>query len=224
MSTTLPLPRLKAAEKQLAEATVPFIPDLGLNRQSLAAGARSAGYTDAEVDLIAPNGAADIAAILWRGFDEAAFGDATQAALGGLKIREKISLLLNGWLDEAVANERLAHRLTGFLMLPSHLGLHRRLMWATADRVWILAGDKALDENHYSKRAIVFGILSTALVSRLARGREAQLEQIKRNIDGVMAFEKWKANLPTTPDKAVLGIVERLGQWRFGRAEDTAAS
>lgn len=221
MSTIPPLPRLKAAEKALADATVPFIPDLGLSRLSLAAGARSAGYSDAEVDLIAPNGAADIAAILWRGFDEAAFGE---IALDGLKIRQKISLLLNTWLDTAAANAPLAHRLTGFLMLPPNLGLHRRLMWATADRVWMLAGDKALDENHYSKRAIVFGILSTALVSRLARGREAQLDQIKRNIDAVMAFETWKANLPTTPDKAVLQIAERLGQWRFGRRHDEAAT
>ncbi len=83
--------------------------------------------------------------------------------------------------------------------------------------------DKALDENHYSKRLIVCGILGTALMTRLTRGREAQLEQIARNIEGVMSFEKFKAKVPFKPDEAVLRFAEALGKRRFGPAEQGAS-
>jgi ubiquinone biosynthesis protein COQ9 len=219
MPATSELPRLKTAENRLAEATAPFVPELGLNRMSVRAGARAAGFNEAELDLIAPNGAADVAAILWRGHDEAALGPDAEAVVGRMKIRDRIGYLLNAWLDAFTADEPLAHRLIGCLILPSHLGLYRRLLWASADRIWQLAGDKALDENHYSKRMIVCGILGTALMTRLTRGREAQLEQIRRNIDGVMQFEKFKARMPLKPDEAVLKIAETLGKLRFGHGE-----
>ncbi len=224
MSPSPELPRLKASEKRLAEATAPFVPDLGLNRMSVSAGARAAGFNAAELDLIAPNGGADVAAILWRGHDETALGPDTETTVAGMKIRDRIGYLLNTWLDAFAANEPLAHRLIGCLMLPPHLGLYRRLLWASADRIWQLAGDKALDENHYSKRLIVCGILGTALMTRLTRGREAQLEQVKRNIDGVMQFEKFKAQMPFKPDEAVLKLAESLGKLRFGHTDQSSAS
>jgi len=219
MSPTPELPRLKASEKRLAAAVAPFVTDLGLNRMSVRAGARAAGFNDAELDLIAPNGAADIAAVLWRGYDESALGAEADTIAAGMKIRDRIGYLLNAWLDALTNDEALAHRLIGCLMLPSHLGLYRRLLWATADRIWRLAGDKALDENHYSKRLIVCGILGTALMTRLTRGREAQIEQIARNIDGVMIFEKFKAQVPFKPDEASLRFAETLGKLRFGHGE-----
>lgn len=223
MSTATDLPRLKAAEKRLAEATASFVPELGLNRMSVRAGARAAGLNEAELDLIAPNGAADVAAILWRGFDETALGAEVETVAAGMKIRDRIAYLLNAWLDAFAADESLAHRLMGCLALPSHIGLYRRLLWATADRIWQLAGDKALDENHYSKRVIVCGILGTALMTRLSRGRDAQLEQIARNIEGVMSFEKFKAKMPFKPDEAVVKLAETLGRLRFGHNETTAS-
>ena len=219
MTSTPTLPRLKASERRLAEATAPFVTELGLNRMSVRAGAKAAGFNAAELDLIAPNGAADVAAILWRGHDEAALGAEAETTVAGMKIRDRIGYLLNAWLDAFTGDEALAHRLIGCLMLPPHIGLYRRLLWATADRIWQLAGDKALDENHYSKRTIVCGILGTALMTRLTRGRDAQLEQIKRNIDGVMKFEKFKVQLPVKPDEAVLKLAETLGKLRFGHGE-----
>ncbi len=223
MTASTELPRLKAAEKRLAEATAAFVPDLGLNRISVRAGAKAAGFNDAELDLIAPNGAADVAAVLWRGFDEQALWGEAETVAAGMKIRDRIGYLLNAWLDAFAANESLAHRLIGCLALPSHIGLYRRLLWATADRIWQLAGDKALDENHYSKRVIVCGILGTALMTRLSRGRDAQREQIARNIEGVMRFEKFKAQVPFKPDAAIVKLAETLGRLRFGGNETTAS-
>ena len=216
MSMDVPFADLKAAEVRLAHAVAPFAVELGLNRASLEAGARSAGIGDGERDLIAPNGAADIAAVLWREADAVLDGPDMAAALAGMKIRQKIAHLLNTRLDAAAEDERLARRLMGFFALPHHAALFHRLLWASADRIWRLAGDRALDENHYSKRVIVCGILSTALMTRLSQGRDAQLDQAARNIESVMAYEKFKAQLPAKPEEVLVNLADWMGRLRFG--------
>ena len=223
MTTPPPLNHIKAAEAELAQAVAPFVPDLGLNRLSLNAGAKAAGFSDGERDLIAPNGASDIAAILWRAHDAVLTSPETEAALTTMKIRDKIGHLLTLRLDAAAADERLARHLMGFFALPHHAALYHRLLWETADIIWRLAGDKALDENHYTKRMIVSGILTTAMMTRLSQGREAQQDQIARNIQSVMDFEKFKAKLPFKPEEAMLNLAGALGKMRFGRGESPAA-
>ncbi|HVZ30053.1 MAG TPA: COQ9 family protein [Asticcacaulis sp.] len=218
MSQSAPLADLKAAETRLAAAVAGFVPQLGLNRMSVEAGAKAAGMSAGERDLIAPNGAADIAAILWRGHDAVLTAPEMANTLSNMKIRDKIGHLLNARIDAFARDEKLAQRLVGFLALPLHLDLHRRLMWETADIIWRLAGDKALDENHYTKRLIVSGILTTAMLTRLTRGAEAQAEQIRRNIEAVMQYEKFKAKLPS-PSEHLLNLAASLGKLRFGQAE-----
>ena len=214
---------IKSAEAQLAKAVAGFVPELGLNRMSFQAGAKAIGLSEGERDLVAPNGASDIAAILWRGHDAVLQTPEMAAALPSMKIREKINHLLNLRIDAFAHDEKLAHRLVGFLMLPTHIDLHRRLIWETADLIWRLAGDKALDENHYSKRTIVCGILAAAMLTRLSRGAEAQSEQISRNIDAVMEYEKFKAKFPFKPESAFLQLAADLGKLRFGTAKPADA-
>ncbi|MFT3997332.1 MAG: COQ9 family protein [Asticcacaulis sp.] len=209
---------LAALEIALATACAESMPELGLNRITLRAAARRTGLSEAEVELICPNGASDIAAILWRQADAALDNPDLMAQLPMLKIRERIAALLGARLDAAAQDEKVAHRLIGHLCLPQHLGLYRRLLWDTADLIWRRAGDNALDENHYSKRTIVAGIVATALMTRLTQGQTAQDEQIARNIDQVMAFEKFKGKLPLKPEDALIGAVEFLGKLRFGSA------
>jgi len=206
---------LKTAERQLAQAVAGYVPQLGLNRQSLLAGARRCGFSEAECDLIAPNGAADIAALLWRIQDDVLNAPETAESLAVMRVRDRIGYLLNLRLDTAAAETELARRMMGFFALPAHAMLYHRLLWATADRIWKLAGDTALDENHYSKRVIVCGILSTALMTRLTSGHEAQVMQITRNIEQVMAFEKFKAKLPKKPEDLLLDLGRKLGRLRF---------
>jgi len=209
---------LHAAESRLAQAVARFVPELGLNRMSVNAGARAAGFSEGERDLLAPNGAADIAAILWRGHDAVLTDD----AISGMKIRDRISTLLTLRLDAGCADEAVARRMMGFFALPQNALLYHRLLWHTADVIWRLAGDTALDENHYSKRLIVSGILSTAAMTRLSQGRDVQTDQIARNIQSVMEFEKFKANVKFRPEQFALDLAGVLGKLRFGRAETAA--
>lgn len=205
---------LSRQEQALLKAALPALSKGGFSDTALKVAARHLGLSDGVLDLLCPNGALDLLSLYWRGANSALLA----IDLNGLKIRQKIETLLNGWIDHLFAHPTVARSALGQLALPHHLALGSRLLWESADQIWILAGDQALDENHYSKRTIVSGILSTASLTRLSRGREAQIEQISRNINAVMDFEKFKAGLPTTPEKLLFEAFGALGQMRFGKA------
>ena len=67
--------------------------------------------------------------------------------------------------------EAATRRCAGFLALPTNAALGLRLVWESADAIWNWAGDTATDENHYSKRALLAGILTATLLVRLSQGR-----------------------------------------------------
>jgi ubiquinone biosynthesis protein COQ9 len=131
-----------------------------------------------------------------------------------LKIRERIRAAVVARLDAAAADQAALRRWVGFLSLPPNLPLALRLVWESADQLWRWAGDTATDENHYSKRAILSGILIGTLVQDLTAGRGAALETLDARIQNVMDFETWKAGVkPSDFARDVAGALARL---RFG--------
>ena len=79
-----------------------------------------------------------------------------------------------------------------------------------------MQADTATDENHYTKRVILSGIVSGALAIWLASGRGAALAFADRRIDNVMAFEKWKATTKVRPSEWVSALAHTLGRARYG--------
>lgn len=199
-------------EQQVLDAALRIAPRLGWGRATLAAAARDCGLSPAEADLLFPNGGRDLAALLSRRHDAAALAALPDPA--SLKIRERIRAAVVARLDAAAADQAALRRWLGFLALPTNLPLALRLVWESADHLWRWAGDTATDENHYSKRAILSGILVGTLVQDLTAGRGAALETLDARIQNVMDFEKWKAGVkPSDFAKDVAGALARL---RFG--------
>ena len=132
-----------------------------------------------------------------------------------LKVRERIRRGVLARCDAALADEPAVRRWSGFLALPPNVPLALRLVWESADAIWRWAGDVATDENHYSKRAILAGILITTLGVRMQGGIEAEAAHLAASIDKVMAFEKWKAQFH--PAEQARDIARALGRIRYGR-------
>jgi ubiquinone biosynthesis protein COQ9 len=204
----------QATEQRLLDEALILAPNLGWGGMTLAAAGNAVGLSEPEVDLLLPNGPQDLAALLSRRHDAVALASLPESA--GLKIRQRIRLGVVARLDAAAADREAVRRWAGFLALPMNLPLAGRLIWETADGLWRWAGDTATDENHYSKRAILAGVLLSSLAVDLASGREAALANLDARIENVMAFEKWKAGLkPAEFAKDVAGALARI---RFGRA------
>ena len=202
------------AEQRLLDAAILRAGDLGFSPALLKAAGEACDLSEGDVGLLLPNGPADLVALLSRRHD-----DKTMEILAGLdaslvaKIRQKIFEGVSARMETAAADLEASRRAAGFLTLPQNLSLAGRLTWESADRIWRWAGDTATDENHYSKRTILSGILAPALTMRLFDGREPAEAFVAARIENVMVFEKWKAGLKVSePLKAA---AEALAKMRY---------
>jgi ubiquinone biosynthesis protein COQ9 len=202
-------------EQALLERVLALAPELGWSQAALARAAREEGLRAADAELLLPRGPADLAALLSRRHDTRAAEMLAETDPRALKVRDRILRATEARLEAVEEDHAGARRCAAFLALPQNAPLALRLAWETADRIWRWAGDTATDENHYSKRALLAGILIVALPLRLESGREAAQRFVFDRVGQVMAFEKWKAGLPKPSDLATQAV-EALGRLRYG--------
>jgi ubiquinone biosynthesis protein COQ9 len=202
-------------EQRVLDAAVALAPSEGWTRRMTTMAGAACGLTAGETDLLLPHGPEDLAALLSRRHDARALASLEELDPAAMKVRERIARAVEARLDAAAADEAAVRRLTGFLALPQHLALGGTLAWESADVLWRWAGDTATDENHYSKRLLLAGILTGGLAVRLASGRDAALAFVERRIADVMAFETWKATTRIRPSQFVERAAKALAKARY---------
>ena len=202
----------EATEQQVLDAALTITTTQGWTWPAVRAAGKAAGLSVPETELLLPHGPADLAALLSRRHDARALAALPDPA--SLKIRERIRAAVEARIDAAAQDEAAVRRWSGYLSLPLNFTLGLKLLWESADGLWRWAGDTATDENHYSKRAILSGILATALAIRLSSGREAAMTFVDARIENVMSFEKWKAGLK--PADLMRDAAAALGKMRYG--------
>ena len=204
-------------EQSVLDAAIERAPVLGWNSRLVRAACEANELSLGDEELLLPNGARDLAVLLSRRHDSRALQalEATPAAT--MKIRERIAAAVSARMEAGAQDVEAAKRCAGFLTLPTNVDLGFKLAWESADHLWRWAGDTATDQNHYSKRAILGGILIPALTMRWFEGREAAEAFVARRIENVMAFEKWKAGKDF--DAPLKAVTDALGRLRYGAKE-----
>lgn len=113
-----------------------------------------------------------------------------------MKVREKITVLIEARLDATSADRESLRRALAILALPQNLAKTTRLGWRTVDTIWHAAGDVTTDYNHYTKRTILLGVYASTVTVFLDDESEGMADTrafLARRIDGIMRFEKAKA-------------------------------
>ena len=113
-----------------------------------------------------------------------------------MKIREKITALVEARLDATSIDRESLRRALAILALPQNLAKATRLGWRTVDTIWRAAGDVATDYNYYTKRTILLGVYASTITVFLDDESEGLAETrafLGRRIDGIMQFEKARA-------------------------------
>ncbi|WP_298745605.1 COQ9 family protein [uncultured Brevundimonas sp.] len=201
-------------EQAVLDAAIERAPALGWNSRMVRAACAANGLSRGDEELLLPNGARDLAALLSRRHDARALAALSDLDPASLKIRERIARAVSARLEAGAADLEATRRCAAFLALPPNADLGLKLAWESADQLWNWAGDTATDWNHYSKRAILSGILIPALTLRWFDGRDAAEAFVARRIDNVMAFEKWKAGKDF--DAPLRKMTEALSRMRYG--------
>jgi ubiquinone biosynthesis protein COQ9 len=210
----------EAAEARVLDAAIPLAPTLGWNSRLVERAAADAGLSGADAALLMPGGPRDLAALYSHRHDAAALTRLSNVDPSTLKIRERIRQGVEARVAAAAEEEPAVRRCLAFLALPPNARLGLALLWDSVDVIWRWAGDTATDENHYTKRLILSGVLASTVGVRFAQGPAAASDHLASQIERVMAFEKWKAGLPK-PSALMTRAAAALGKRRYGAPEQS---
>jgi ubiquinone biosynthesis protein COQ9 len=176
----------------------------------IAANAAFDGWSDAARDMAAQAEGidTDIAALAFKDgpvdmidawfahIDDVMLAALPPERLALMKVREKITALVEARLDATSIDRESLRRAVAILALPQNLVKATRLGWRTVDTIWRAAGDVATDYNYYTKRTILLGVYASTITVFLDDESEGLADTrafLRRRIDGIMQFEKAKA-------------------------------
>lgn len=137
--------------------------------------------------------------------------------LAGMKIRERITALVEVRLTLLAPQREALRRAQAILARPRHAGHAARLGWRAADVMWRAAGDRATDYNHYTKRAMLGAVYAATLLVFVNDDSEDFAETrafLARRIEDIMRFEKAKAGLTGNTDNR-FSMTRFLGRLRY---------
>ena len=216
-------PQATPADLTLDELRIALAPGIaaaaifdGWSDVALADAAAQAGVDPAVARLAFPGGAIDMIAG-WIEWVDAAMAEAFDPlVLAQMPIRERIRSLVWFRLEAVAGLEEALRRALAIQAMPQNLVRSARLGWASADAMWRLAGDTATDYNHYTKRAILASIYAATLavfVSDESEGKAETRAFLDRRIEGVMKFEKAKAQWLVGRER--FDVMRFLGRLRY---------
>ncbi|MGD9810265.1 MAG: COQ9 family protein [Sphingobium sp.] len=189
------------------------------------------GWSGAAVEMAAQQAgvAPEIAALAFDGgpvamidawfaqIDTAMLETYSAKKLSAMKVRERITALVEARLALLARDREALRRALAILAMPVNVSRAAKLGWRAADIMWRAAGDTAVDYNHYSKRALLAGIYSATLLVFLDDESEDHGETrafLARRIGNVMQFEKAKARFEKRADRRP-SLARFVGRLRY---------
>lgn len=217
MSIAVPDMTLEELKLALAPAIVDAAVFDGWTDAALVSASEAEGVDPDVARLAYPGGAMDMIAAWIASVDVAMFAALPAERLAVMKVRERIRSLVQARLDAIEGREEALRRALAIMAMPQNVARAGRLGWASADAMWRLAGDTATDYNHYTKRAILASIYTATLAVFVNDESEDKADTrafLDRRIDGVMRFEKAKAQF-LRPDAERFSVTRFLGRLRY---------
>jgi ubiquinone biosynthesis protein COQ9 len=185
---------------RLLAAALAHVPFDGWSEACFQAACTDAGIAPGLARVICPRGALDLACDYHRAGDRVMAARLRVEDLSALRFRERVAAALRWRLD--AADREVVRRGAALFALPQNMAQGAELIWGTADAVWRALGDNSTDVNWYTKRATLSAVWSATVLYWLGDESEGQVathEFIGRRIDGVMRFEKAKADFRASP-------------------------
>nr|WP_245830517.1 COQ9 family protein [Planktotalea arctica] len=186
---------------QLLDAALIHVAFDGWTEATFTAAVQDAGLEIGVARSACPRGALDLAITYHLHGDADMLVRYAQEDLSALRYSEKIATLVRFRL-EAATDKEAVRRGTTLFALPHHAADGAKLIWGTADAIWIALGDTSRDSNWYSKRATLSAVYSATVLFWLGDQSEDHADTwafLDRRIADVMRIEKVKAQVNASP-------------------------
>jgi ubiquinone biosynthesis protein COQ9 len=218
-------------ETSLLEAALMHVPFDGWSETTFRAAVAESGIDPVVARALFPRGALDLAMAFHRRGDDEMVRRLEATDLSDMKFRDKVTLAVRLRL-ESVEDREAVRRGTTLFALPMHAADGAKLIWGTADRIWIALGDTSQDVNWYTKRATLSGVYSSTVLYWLGDDsidHQSTWSFLDRRIADVMRIEGLKASLRKNPVLSrIMSVPNRMlsrikapsassgkpGQWR----------
>lgn len=204
--------------QRLLDAFPPHAAALGWTEAALKAAGAEAGLSEGEAMLAAPNGVRDLADAFAERADQAMLGALDGLDLKTMRIRDKVRTAVRARIEAQAPYKAAARAMTRFYARPDRAREAAPLLWRTADRLWRALGDVSTDENFYTKRTILMGVLASTYARWFADDSEDSAPTwafLDARIENVMQFERVKMRLKPLGVMAQ-SAVGAVARFRYG--------
>jgi ubiquinone biosynthesis protein COQ9 len=187
------LDELRAALAPVVAANAAFD---GWNDRALDMAADSLGVDRDVAHLAFTDGPVAMIDAWFASIDAAMRARFAPEALAAMKIRARITALVEARLDLLAPNREALRRAAAILAMPQNARRAARLGWRAADAMWRAAGDTATDYNHYTKRMTLGAVYASTIAVFLDDASEGHADTrafLARRVENIMQFEKAKA-------------------------------
>ncbi|WP_445679024.1 COQ9 family protein [Radicibacter daui] len=205
----LDLDKLAEAERDaILEATLPNVLFDGWSEKAMMEGAVASGRPAEAALAEFPAGAIDMIAHFSDWADRKMIGQLEGNDLAALKVRQRVALAVRTRLEVLEPHKDALRAAFARLALPFNAPLASKLVWKSCDAIWWLAGDTATDFNHYTKRALLAGVITSTTLYWLDDASEGHADSwqfLDRRIADVLKIGGTAAKvLSYTPDTSHL--------------------
>jgi len=208
-----PLKRLPTEAEWLA-AALKWVPEMGWTDSALAKASTSLGVDSSLIGLVFPNKSNDLVRMFHESVEaETETRITANRAYQTLKISQKVAFGVKVRLQALAPHKQAVRRLYGWAAMPHNAPKALRLLWASADRLWWLAGDTATDYNHYTKRLLLAQVMERTQLFWLddtSKGHAATWDYLDERIASVLKIGKQIGQLKDMAGLASTFIKSRL--------------
>ncbi len=167
---------MREIRDSLITAVLPEIPFSGWTMAALAKAAQGLGHDASMAERAFPGGVIDAVLHFVDLADRRLTEDAEKDGLEGLRLTGRIRWLIRRRLEAWTEYREAIRRASVILSIPSNAARTTRATWATADLMWHLAGDQAVDFSYYTKRLTLSATYSATLLCWMSDESEGQAE------------------------------------------------
>jgi len=180
-------------KNQILIAALEDVPFDGWQWDVVQNAAEKAGHDRAMADAVFPEKLTSILKYFSEWADIQMMDELEKIDPDALKIRERVQKGVEARLTVLDKHKESVRAASAYWMHPFRKQTAAKQVWKTADHIWKWAGDTAADYNHYTKRFLLSGVITTTFLFWLqdkSDNHEKTIEFLKRRIDNVLTFGK----------------------------------
>ncbi|HPF78185.1 MAG TPA: COQ9 family protein [Alphaproteobacteria bacterium] len=118
--------------------------------------------------------------------------------INDMRVRDRIKTAVTTRLEVLEPYKESVRASSVYWLSPFRKADAAKMVWSSADVIWNWAGDTATDYNHYSKRFLLSGVMTTTMVrwlNDMSEGHKETLAFLDRRIDNVLTFGRMAGSL-----------------------------